>query len=99
MHLRNPAVFRRVTLAAAVMMVSSCVSVPLAPGADKVKFTNNAADVTGCKAVGNVSAEYNLWQPEFSRDQLRNKTVGLDGNTVFLTSLAAGVAYRCQQSG
>jgi hypothetical protein len=96
MRLRNPTFFLRVTLAALVVMTCSC-AVPLAPGADQVKLTENAADVAGCKPVGNVSTDYDLWQPERSRSQLRNKTVGLDGNTVFLTSLSTGVAYRCQQ--
>jgi len=72
---------------------------PLAPGADNVKLTQNAADVAGCKAVGNVSTEYDLWHPQWVEASLRNKTVGLDGNALFLTLGTAerkeGVAYRC----
>jgi hypothetical protein len=93
MRLRHPVVLR-LTLAAVVLIVCSCAArVPraLAPGADRVKFTQNAADVAGCKVVGNVSTV-----PSFDReDQLRNRAVGLDGNTVFLTSAVEGVAYRC----
>jgi len=98
MRLRNPVVLC-LTLAALVVMTSSCVTVPLAPGADKVKLTQNAADVAGCKPVGNVSTEPNLdWQ--FVEAHLRNRTVGLDGNALFLTqttglALVEGVAYRC----
>ena len=65
----------------------------LAPGADRVKFTQNAADVAGCKAVGKVSApDLSTWNVEI---ELRNRTVGLDGNTVFRTKFREGVAYRC----
>ena len=99
MRLRNPVVLLRVTLAAVVLMTSSCVTAPLAPGADKVKLTQDAADVAGCKPVGNVSTEYDLWHPQWVEASLRNKTVGLDGNALFLTLGTAGrrggVAYRC----
>jgi hypothetical protein len=55
MRLRNP-VARRLTLAAVVVLSSSCVmTVRLVPGADRVTLTENASDVAGCKVVGNVS--------------------------------------------
>ena len=95
---RNPVVLR-LTPAIVALITCSCVTAPLAPGADKVKFTQSAADVAGCKAVGNVSTEYNVWHPEWVEASLRNKTVGLDGNALFLTLGTAGrkegVAYRC----
>jgi hypothetical protein len=92
-------VARRLTLAAVVLIACSCAArvphVP-APGADRVKFTQNAADVAGCKVVGNVSGLMPVGDSQFySEAQLRNRTVGLDGNTVFLTTPAEGVAYRC----
>lgn len=94
MPLRSPVV-PRLTIATVALITCSCVTAPLAPGADKVKLTQNADDVAGCKAVGNVSTEYNLWVDA----SLRNKTVGLDGNVLFLTLETAerkeGVAYRC----
>ncbi len=95
---RNPVVLR-LTLATVALTTCSCVTAPLAPGADKVKLTQNAADVAGCKAVGNVSTEYDVWHPQWVEASLRNKTVGLDGNALFLTLGTAGrkegVAYRC----
>lgn len=95
MHLRNPAVLLRLTLAAVVAMTSSCANPTLlAPGADKVKFTQDAADVTGCKAVGNVSALRTRGDTE---NYLRNTTIGLGGNTVFRTASFEGVAYNCPQ--
>ena len=73
-----------------------CVSARLAPGADRVKLTHNASDVAGCKAVGNVSGWIAAGDQQFYYEaQLRNRTVGLDGNTVFLTTPREGVAYRC----
>jgi len=92
MRLRTP-VGLSFTLAAVVLITCSCETVPraFAPGADRVKFTQNATDVAGCKVVGNVSSAPGLDR----EDILRNRTVGLDGNTVFLTSLFEGVAYRC----
>ena len=90
MRSRNPVVLR-LMLAAVVLVPCSCTV--LAPGADRVKFTQNAADVAGCKAVGKVSApDLSTWNVEI---ELRNRTVGLDGNTVFRTKFREGVAYRC----
>ncbi len=92
-------------------MVCSCAPLepmPLAPGADQVRITKDPADVAGCKAVGNVSlgpVDYLM----YSETRMRNRVVGLDGNTLFLTVstegvdangtpykiLQEGVAYRC----
>ena len=95
MHLKNPVVLR-LMLAAVVLITCSCAPGALAPGADRVKFTQNTADVAGCKVVGNVSGLFPFGDLRFySEDQLRNRTVGLDGNTVFLTTQGEGVAYRC----
>jgi len=94
MHLKNPVVLH-VALAAVVLITSSCATpTPLAPGADKVKFTQDAADVTGCKPVGNVSA---LRTRSDTESYLRNTTIGLGGNTVFRTASFEGVAYNCPQ--
>jgi hypothetical protein len=99
MYLRYPVVLQRVTLTAIVVMTSSCGTAPLVPGADKVKLTQEAADVAGCRPVGNVSTGYDVWHPQWVEASLRNKTVGLDGNALFLTLGTAerreGVAYRC----
>jgi len=92
MRLRTPVVLS-LTLAAILLITCSCATVPfaLAPGADRVKLTRNAADEAGCKAVGNVSTPLDYDHD----DRLRNETVGLGGNAVFLTSTLEGVAYRC----
>jgi hypothetical protein len=83
---------------AAIGFVSSgCTTMALAPGAEQVKVTRNAADVAGCHAVGNVAVDSNATQHDWDT-QLRNKTLGLSGDVLFLTSVLAateGIAYRC----
>jgi len=44
----------RVLVGATGMAVMLVACVPLAPGADKVRLTNNASDVSSCTAVGKV---------------------------------------------
>jgi hypothetical protein len=66
-----------------------------APGADRVQLIRNPADVATCTAVGNVD-----WQS--GNHDVRNLTVGLGGNAIFVTSeqgrtVLTGVAYRCPQ--
>jgi hypothetical protein len=80
----------------------ACESIPLAPGADQVRLTRNPADVSSCKPVGNVSGECSSGSHQLQAIEplLRNHTVGLGGNTVFVTvdSLGIaceGVAYHC----
>jgi hypothetical protein len=72
--------------------LSGCVT--LAPGADKVKLTSNAADVKGCVAVGNVKTDAQN-DPMDVDNTLRNQAVGLNADVVFRTALGAGVGYRC----
>jgi hypothetical protein len=75
-------------------LVVGCESVPLAPGADKVKITSYSADVASCKPVGNVYMNIN--DSSQILDMLRNQTIGLGGNALFRTGYNAGVAYRCE---
>jgi hypothetical protein len=80
------------------MLLMACVS--LAPGADKVRITKNASDVADCSAVGNITLPRNAQGQAESLDvdtEFRNQTVGLGGNTAFVTSSIGGqaVAYRC----
>jgi hypothetical protein len=82
----------------AYAFLSACVT--LAPGADKVRITQNPADVSACSAVGNIKAPRDgQGQVDFINEDatLRNQTIGLGGNTAFETSalLGEGVAYRC----
>jgi len=84
------------------VMVAACVS--LAPGADKVRLTNNASDVPSCTAVGNVkvpAGNSTGYVPIFEASkEFRNQVVGHGGNTGlvtygFLDIPSEGIAYRC----
>jgi hypothetical protein len=78
------------------LLLPGCVP-PLVPGADQLRITQNAADVAGCVAVGNLD-------PAIPGDP-RNQAVGLGGNVVFelnrvigpvtLGGAINGVVYRC----
>jgi hypothetical protein len=76
---------------------AGCVTVALAPGAEKVKITKEASDVASCKAIGNVKAQ--PMGPEATNATLQNQALGLGGNTIFVTGASgvsvAGVAYSC----
>jgi hypothetical protein len=80
-------------------LLTGCVTVALAPGAEKVRLTSNSQDVTTCTAVGNVRvpADEHAQNPFADNNELRNQAIGLGGNTVFITNgvLGEGVAYRC----
>jgi hypothetical protein len=83
------------------LLLGACVS--LAPGADKVRLTKNAADVSTCTAVGNINTSGGVQGPSQVVDastELRNQAVGLGGNAVFVTVAvlgvpSEGVVYRC----
>ena len=77
---------------------AACVTIALVPGADRVQITNNPSDVAECKAVGNLPPggainDENDWA------WVRNRTVGLGGNTAFFAPAmgmaASGMAYEC----
>jgi hypothetical protein len=81
-------------------VLSACVT--LVPGADRVRITRNAPDVTGCTPVGNIGAPRNAdgtVDLANADRQVRNQTVGLGGNTALLVSPIGydGVAYKCPQ--
>ena len=87
---------------AMAVMLAACVS--LAPGADKVRLTNNGSDVSSCTAVGNVKvppADSTGDVPIFEASkEFRNQVVGLGGNTGLVTYglfdiPSEGIAYRC----
>jgi hypothetical protein len=77
-------------------LAAGCVTTTLAPGAAQVRIVHTPSDVAGCKAVGNVGGEL----PKSFADA-QNLTVGLGGNTLFVTkqdfggSFLNGVAYQC----
>jgi len=86
---------RAVTAFIAAFLLGACATVALAPGADKVRITDDAKEVASCTPVGNVLVPLEVSENSFA--ELRNHTVGLGGNTVFITSAryGTGVAYRC----
>jgi hypothetical protein len=93
--------WRVLVLSVSVTYLVACITP--APGADKVRITKDASDVSACTAVGNVNT---LGVPQGpsqiadSSTELRNQAVGLGGNVVFVTAATLGVpdqgvAYRC----
>ena len=84
------------------VLLTGCVVTP-APGADKVKVTKEPADVSACKAVGNVHVPRDPnGNPQFVNVdvEFRNLVIGLDGNVGLITAGSAsapteGIAYRC----
>jgi hypothetical protein len=92
----------RLTVIASIALATAlgtagCVNIALAPGAENVKTTKNASDVASCKAVGDVLSK--PMGPTATNADLRNKTLGLGGNTIFVTAAngdsVEGVAYSC----
>jgi hypothetical protein len=83
------------------IFVSACVT--LAPGAEKVRITRDASDVSGCTAVGSVNTLSGPQGPSQIADsstELRNQALAFGGDVVFVTSSTLnvpneGVAYRC----
>jgi hypothetical protein len=89
---------RLLMIACVCALLSACVTP--APGSDKVRITQSAADVSACTPVGNIKAPRDA-QGQIdilnADTEMRNQTIGLGGNTAFETSslLAEGIAYRC----
>lgn len=89
--------FRVAVLITFIAGTAACSTVTLAPGADRVRLTVNAIDVSPCRAVGNVKA------PRGSgfdgEPTIRNQALGLGANVIFVTrnttGAEEGVAYNC----
>jgi len=86
-----------VLVALAVGLVSCVVAVAPAPGADKVRVTRNASEVSTCSAVGDIRVNAS---GSNARTEFRNMVVGFGGNTGLVTNGPAwapveGIAYRC----
>lgn len=78
------------------LFLAGCVT--LAPEAESMKVTRDAADVKGCKILGAVEAHPPYVGQQDGMNQLRNNAAGLGGNVLFVTSYnvtATGMAYRC----
>jgi hypothetical protein len=90
-------------LIASAWIATGCATVSLAPRADQVRTTTVAADLNGCKVVGNVTvvtAKNSVGEPSDYKREFLNQVVGLGGNAAFVTSQPLGiplqgVAYRC----
>ncbi len=90
-------------IVAAGAALSGCALVVLQPGADHVKITRTAADVAGCKALGEIASHgYSLAD---SQRDLKNQSLGLGGNFVLVATLITdregvtdteAVAYLCK---
>jgi hypothetical protein len=91
----------RLLILLASALVQACVTTTLAPGAEKVRLTENAADVSNCSAVGNIAPAQDAKGDTFSTPtDFKNQAIGLGGNTVLVTkqymgALLNGVIYRC----
>jgi len=86
-----------VLVALAVGPISCVVAVAPAPGADKVRVTRNASEVSTCSAVGDIRVNAS---GSNARTEFRNMVVGFGGNTGLVTNGPAwapveGIAYRC----
>jgi hypothetical protein len=89
---------RLAALSAFSLLTGCIVSIPSAPGAEKVRMTHSEADVASCTPVGNVVglADTNYVRDE--RREMQNQTVDLGGDTLLLTKEKdppKGTAYRC----
>ena len=86
-----------VLVALAVGLISCVVAVAPVPGAEKVRLTRNASELSTCSAVGNIKVNSS---GSNARTEFRNMVVGFGGNFGFVTSgptwePAEGVAYHC----
>lgn len=81
----------------AVGLISCVVAVAPVPGADKVRLSRNASEVSTCSAVGNIRVNAS---GSNARTEFRNAVVGFGGNIGLVTSgptwaPVEGIAYRC----
>jgi len=86
-----------VTVALAVGLISCVAVVAPVPGAEKVRLTRNASEVSTCSAVGNIKVNAS---GSNARTEFRNMVVGFAGNIGLVTSgptwaPVEGIAYRC----
>jgi Domain of unknown function (DUF4156) len=86
----------RVVLILVSASIVGCVT--LAPEAEQIKVTREAADVKGCKILGTVEAHPPYVGQQDGMNQMRNNAAGLGANILFVTSYnvtATGMAYLC----
>jgi hypothetical protein len=84
-------------------LIVGCTTLTAAPGANNVRVTSNAADVTTCKAVGNIKVPEvspGVVSPFVAQTQFRNLAVGLGSDVALVTQGSVsvpitGIGYRC----
>jgi hypothetical protein len=86
-----------VPVALAVGLISCVVAVAPAPGAEKVRVTRNASEVSTCSPVGNIRVNSS---GSNARTEFRNGVVGFGGNAGLVTNgpmwaPVEGIAYHC----
>jgi len=86
-----------VPVALAVGLTSCAVAVAPVPGAEKVRLTRNASEVSTCSAVGSIRVNTS---GSNARTEFRNLVIGSGGNIGLVSSgptwaPVEGVAYRC----
>jgi hypothetical protein len=86
-----------VPVALAVGLSSCVVAVAPVPGADKVRLSRNASEVSTCSAVGNIRVNAS---GSNARTEFRNAVVGFGGNIGLVSNgptwaPVEGTAYRC----
>lgn len=89
--------------AAALLALSACSQITLAPGAEAIRFTKNADEVRACEILGSVDGLMGIadGNSRYDENQLRNKALAMRADTVLITSRivnANGVAYRCSRA-
>lgn len=89
----------KVLVSIAALMLAGCATT-MAPQAEGVRITKEAADVASCDALGDVHSTPPYIWPGDDLKQLRNSAVALKADTVLLTGprlvVTKGIAYRCQ---
>jgi len=86
---------------AACAILAGCSSVSLAPGADQIKATSNAADVAACASLGALDPPPPMMTDPDVERLLRNETLAIGGNVLLFSSPVrrSGSAYRCGDAG
>jgi hypothetical protein len=86
---------------AACALATGCSTVSLAPGADQVAVTRNAADVAACTSLGKIQASSPMLTDPDAERQLQNQTFNLGGNVLLFDSSLqrSGAAYHCGDAG
>ena len=84
-------------VALAVGLASCVVAVAPLPGADKVRVTSNASEVSTCTPVGQIAVHAT---GSNARTEFRNTVIGFGGNTGLITNgpmwaPVEGIAYHC----